>query len=151
MGSAMARILVVDDHPHIIRLVQRELEAEAHEVLAAATGEEALRMIREEQPALVVLDVMLPGKDGLDVLREVRADPALQATVIILLTARDEPGDVTHGLQRGADWYVTKPFRPGDIATVARRFLESGPEPAFRSAVERLPNGEIDRLTMTCL
>ena len=147
----MAVILVVDDNPHILRLLQRELEGEAHEVITAATGEEALRKIHEELPALVVLDVMLPGKDGLSVLRELRADPATQAMVVILLTAQDQPGDVTQGLQRGADWYVAKPFRPGDIATLVRRFLDHcpGPAAAIQSGGDRLPNVEIDRLTMT--
>src|SRR5438876_341641 len=149
-GVLMAVILVVDDHPHILRLLQRELEGESHEVITTATGEEALRKIHEELPALVVLDVMLPGKDGLSVLRELRADPATQAMVVILLTARDEPGDVARGLQRGADWYVAKPFRPGDIATLVRRFLDPcpGPAAAFQSGGDRLPNVEIDRLTM---
>jgi DNA-binding response OmpR family regulator len=147
----MAVILVVDDHPHILRLLQRELEAEAHDVITATTGEEALRKINEERPALVVLDVMLPGKSGLSVLRELRADPATEAMVVILLTAQDQPSDVTQGLQRGADWYVTKPFRPGDIATLVRRFLDHRPAPATvaQSSGDRLPNGEIDQLTMT--
>jgi DNA-binding response OmpR family regulator len=145
----MAAILVVDDHPHILRLLQRELEAEAHEVITAATGEEALRKIHQERPALVVLDVMLPDKDGLTVLRELRADPATQALVVILLTAQDQASDVTQGLQRGADWYVTKPFRPGDIAALVRRFLDSASGPAAAAEHEEgLPNGEIDLLTM---
>jgi DNA-binding response OmpR family regulator len=147
----MAAILVVDDHPHILRLLERELEAEAHEVITAATGEEALRKIHVELPALVVLDVMLPGKDGLAVLRELRADPATQEMVVILLTAQDQPSDVTQGLQRGADWYLTKPFRPGDLATLVRRFLDHRPSPAVATedGGDRLPNGEIDLLTMT--
>jgi DNA-binding response OmpR family regulator len=119
----MAKILVVDDHPHIVRLVQRELETEAHEIITAADGEEALTKIRAECPDLVVLDVMLPKKSGLDVLRAVKADPATQAIPVILLTVRDQDADVTLGLQLGADWYVPKPFRPGDLATLAARFL----------------------------
>jgi DNA-binding response OmpR family regulator len=147
----MAKILVVDDHPHIVRLLERELAGEAHAVITASTGEEALRKIREEQPALVVLDVMLPGKDGLQVLQEVKADPGTEATVVILLTARGHPSEVTEGLQLGADWYVTKPFGPGEIATLARRFLEGRPCPAAASRREetRPPVVEIDLLTLT--
>jgi DNA-binding response OmpR family regulator len=119
----MTKVLVVDDHPHIVRLVQRELEAEAYEIITAADGEEALEKIRRERPALVVLDVMLPKKSGLDVLRAVKADPSTRAIAVILLTVKDHDADVTLGLHLGADWYVPKPFRPGDIATLARRFL----------------------------
>jgi CheY-like chemotaxis protein len=72
----MARILVVDDHPHIVRLVRRELERDAHEVLTAADGEEALRLAREQQPAVIVLDVVMPRRNGFEVLRELKADPA---------------------------------------------------------------------------
>jgi CheY-like chemotaxis protein len=146
----MAKILVVDDHPPIVRLLQRELEAEGHAVITAVTGEEALRKIREEPPDLVVLDVMLPGKNGLIVLHELRSDPATQGITVIMLTARDQPSEVAHGLQWGADWYLTKPFFPGDIATVARRFLESPPvltAPCHEAG--RLPITEIDLLTIT--
>src|SRR5260370_27632773 len=96
---------------------------------------------------------MLPGKDGLSVLRELRADPATRAMVVILLTAQDQPGDVTQGLQRGADWYVTKPFRPGDIATLVRRFLDHcpGPAAAIQSSGDRLPNVEIDLPTTSAV
>jgi two-component system, OmpR family, alkaline phosphatase synthesis response regulator PhoP len=122
----MTKILVVDDHPHIVRLVQRELESESHEIITAVDGEEALEKIRAERPALVVLDVMLPKKSGLEVLRAVRRDPATRETTIIMLTVKDQDADVTRGLRLGADWYLTKPFRPGDIATLARRFLNGG-------------------------
>src|SRR5205807_7659858 len=116
---------VVDEHPHIVRLLKREFKAAGHSVITAGTCEAALRKIREEPPELVVLDVTLPGKDGLTVLQELRADPVTQGMAVILLTARDQPGEVTDGLQWGADWYMTKPFCPGDIASVVRRFLES--------------------------
>jgi two-component system, OmpR family, alkaline phosphatase synthesis response regulator PhoP len=147
----MAKILVVDDHPHILRLLERELEGEAHDIVTARTGEEALRKIREERPALVVLDVMLPGKNGLEVLREMKADPGTQTTVVILLTARDHASEISEGLQLGADWYITKPFGPGEIATLARRFLEGRPAPAAapRRQETLLPILEIDLLTLT--
>jgi two-component system alkaline phosphatase synthesis response regulator PhoP len=124
----MARILVVDDHPNIVRLLRRVLERDGHEVIEAGDGEEALEKIRQEQPRLVVLDVSMPKKSGLEVLHEVRADPALRETIIILLTARDQDDQMAHGLQLGADWYLPKPFAPGDITTLVRRFLD-GPNP----------------------
>lgn len=143
----MATILIVDDHPHVVRLLQFELAAVAQVVLTAASGEEALRQARQERPDLVVLDVMLPGKDGLQVLRDLKADPATQAIRVILLTAKALPDEVAHGLALGADWYATKPFHPGDIAGLARRFLEAGPPQAPGEPVPGLPLGEIDRLT----
>jgi CheY-like chemotaxis protein len=147
----MARILVVDDHPHIVYLLQRELEAETHTVRSAATGEEALQEIRQEAPDLVVLDIMLPGKTGFEVLKAMKADPVSRSIPVILLTAMDHPSDISHGLQLGADWYLTKPFRPGDVASVARRFL-NGPRAADSAEQDRrveLPLAEIDLFTMT--
>jgi two-component system alkaline phosphatase synthesis response regulator PhoP len=119
----MAKILVVDDQPHIVRLLQMELERDAHEVLIAGDGEAALEIARRERPALVVLDVNMPRKDGLEVLRELKSDPDTSAITVILLTVRDQDEDITRGLQVGADWYVPKPFVPGDIAALARRFV----------------------------
>src|SRR5437870_12790280 len=119
----MAKVLIVDDHPHIVRLLRRELAAERHTVSTAATGEEALQKARQESPDVIVLDVMLPGMSGLEVLRELKADPATRATIVIRASALNGPGEVTFGLQSGADWYLPKPFAPGDISTLVRRFL----------------------------
>jgi len=121
----VARILVVDDHPHIVRLVRKELEGDAHEVLTAPDGEDALRIAREEHPALVVLDVVMPRRNGFEVLRELKSDPATRDIVVIMLTVKDKEAEFTHGLNLGADWYLPKPFVPGDIAALARRFLDS--------------------------
>jgi DNA-binding response OmpR family regulator len=118
---------VVDDHPHIARLIGRELEREGHVILAAADGEEALRLIARERPEVVVLDVILPKIDGYEVLRVLRNDPETRDTGVIMLTVLDQDGAVAHGLDLGADWYVPKPFVPGDIATLVRRFLQSSP------------------------
>jgi DNA-binding response OmpR family regulator len=119
----MARILVVDDHPQIVRLLQRVLETDGHEILTAGDGEEALRMIRQEQPALVLLDVMLPKLDGYQVLSEMKADPTVQQIPVIMLTGMDQDTQVARGLQLGADCYLSKPFRPAEVSSLARRFL----------------------------
>jgi twitching motility two-component system response regulator PilH len=124
----MARILVVDDHPAIVRLLQRVLQRDGHEVLTAADGEEALERARQALPALVFLDVAMPGKDGYAVLSELRSDPATRPVPVILLTGQDQEQDVARGLQWGADWHLTKPFSPAEILSLARRFL--GPEAA---------------------
>ena len=119
----MAKILVVDDHPHIVRLVRKELEREAHEVITAEDGDEALRLAREEKPAVVVLDVVMPRRNGFEVLRELKADPATRDIFVIILTVKDKESEFTHGLNLGADWYLPKPFVPGDIASLVQRFL----------------------------
>src|SRR5438128_8386614 len=121
--SSMAKIIVVDDHPHIVRLVQRELERDGHQVVAAADGEAALEQVQQEQPALVILDVVMPRKNGFEVLRELKSDPATAAIPVIMLTVKNQDAEMTHGLHLGADWYIPKPFVPGDISAVVRRFL----------------------------
>ncbi len=109
----MARILVVDDEPHIRDVVGAYLEREGHEVTGAADGQGALDRARADRPDLIVLDVMLPGRSGFDVLRDLRAEGSPAA--VILLTARDDVIDRVAGLEIGADDYVTKPFEPREL------------------------------------
>jgi two-component system, OmpR family, alkaline phosphatase synthesis response regulator PhoP len=117
------RILVVDDDKQIVRLVRAYLEQAGFQVLTAHDGEVALHTIRRERPDLVVLDLMLPGRDGRDITRVVRADPALADLPIIMLTARVEDADRIVGLELGADDYVTKPFNPGEVVARVRAVL----------------------------
>ncbi len=131
----MARILVVDDDPQIVRLVRSYLEQDGFSVLTAADGDAALHLLRVEHPDLMVLDLMLPKRDGLEVTRIVRADPALAATPILMLTARVEEIDRIVGLELGADDYVTKPFNPREItarvkAILRRAHAADAPSPA---------------------
>jgi DNA-binding response OmpR family regulator len=123
----MAKILVVDDHPQIVRLLQRVLQTDAHEVITASDGEEALQKVYQEWPALIILDVTMPKKNGYEVLRELKSDPATQQIPVIMLSGKDQESEMSYGLQLGADWYVPKPFRPGDILSLTRRFLEAAP------------------------
>ena len=109
------RILVVDDDREIVRLLRAYLEQNGFEVLTAYDGERALHILRRERPDLVVLDLMLPDRDGWEVTRIVRSDPNLAATPIIMLTARVEDHDKIVGLELGADDYVTKPFNPREV------------------------------------
>jgi two-component system alkaline phosphatase synthesis response regulator PhoP len=123
------RILVVDDDKEIVRLVGAYLEQAGFLVLTAYDGETALHAIRRERPDLVVLDLMLPDRDGWDVTRIVRGDSALAATPIIMLTARVEDTDKIVGLELGADDYVTKPFNPREVVARVRSVLRrSQPE-----------------------
>ncbi len=119
----MARILVVDDDPQIVRLVRSYLEQDGFSVITAGDGEAALHLLRAERPDLMVLDLMLPKRDGLEVTRIVRGDPALAATPILMLTARVEEIDRIVGLELGADDYVTKPFNPREIAARVKAIL----------------------------
>jgi two-component system, OmpR family, alkaline phosphatase synthesis response regulator PhoP len=121
--GAMARILVVDDDKQIVRLVRSYLEQAGHDVLVAYDGQTALQAIRRERPELVVLDLMLPDKDGWEITRVVRTDQALAGTPIIMLTARVEDPDKIVGLELGADDYITKPFNPREVVARVRAVL----------------------------
>ena len=116
----MKKILVVDDEPKIIQLTQDYLENAGFSVISAGDGEDALVVIQAEKPDLVVLDLGLPGMDGLDVCRSIRKTSNLP---IIMLTARDEETDKLVGLELGADDYVTKPFSPKELVARVRSVL----------------------------
>jgi len=117
------RILVVDDDRQIVRLVQSYLQQSGFTVLTAYDGEEALHAMRREKPDLVVLDLMLPQRDGLEITRLVRSDEALAAIPILMLTARVEDVDKLIGLELGADDYLTKPFNPPEVVARVKAIL----------------------------
>jgi len=117
------RILVVDDDKQIARLVQSYLEKAGYTILTAYDGEDAMRVIRRERPDLIVLDLMLPKRDGYEITKWLRADQALSATPILMLTARVEDGDKILGLELGADDYLTKPFNPREVVARVRAIL----------------------------
>ena len=105
------RILIVEDDSTIRALLEMALLGSGYaDVSSAARGDEGLDLVRREKPDLVLLDVMLPGLDGLAIARRIRETPQLAATRILMLTARTEPDDIVRGLEAGADDYVTKPF-----------------------------------------
>jgi DNA-binding response OmpR family regulator len=116
----MPQILIVDDEPKIVRLVHDFLSAAGFGVITAASGEEALMRVRTQAPDLVILDLGLPGIDGLDVTRGIRR---LGELPIIMLTARDDETDKLIGLELGADDYVTKPFSPRELVARVRAVL----------------------------
>ncbi|MEJ5357823.1 MAG: response regulator transcription factor [Desulfobacterales bacterium] len=109
---AKERILVVDDEEDIVELVRFHLAREGFQVESAASGEQALTKVRQGTFALVVLDLMLPGVDGLEVARALKAEPRTAGIPILMLTAKGEDADIVTGLELGADDYVTKPFSP---------------------------------------
>lgn len=116
-------ILVVDDEPEIVAITRDYLDRAGFRVLVASDGVSALRLARAERPNLLVLDLMLPGLDGLDVARALRQDAATRALPIIMLTARVEETDRLIGLELGADDYMTKPFSPRELVARIRAVL----------------------------
>jgi len=131
------RILVVDDDREITRLLRASLEQAGYQVFVAYNGETALHALRRERPDLVVLDLMLPDRDGWDVTRVMRGDTSLADTPIIMLTARVEHHDRIVGLELGADDYVTKPFHPGELMARIRAVLRRAQrEPAASRVIQ---------------
>ena len=114
-APAAERVLVVDDEADILALVTYHLAKSGYRVSTAATGPEALRAARDERPALIVLDLMLPGMSGFEVLEQLRADSATSGIAVLMLTARREEPDRIRGLSIGADDYLTKPFSPQEL------------------------------------
>ena len=123
----MPTVLVVDDEPIVRDVVVRYLQSAGYRTLEAADGERARALVEEERPALVVLDVMLPGIDGLELCRWIRATSDLP---VIMLTARGEEADRIVGLELGADDYVTKPFSPRELAARVRTVLRRTSAPS---------------------
>ncbi len=160
---ASHRILVVDDEPDITALVAYHLAKEGYRVTTAPNGRDALRAAREERPDLVVLDLMLPGVSGYDVLAELRRREETKELGVILLTARKEEPDRIKGLSLGADDYIPKPFSPQELvlrvgavlrrlaapAVAAGRLVAAGPIVLDRSAHRVTVNGTEVDLTAT--
>ncbi|WP_319761491.1 response regulator [Maridesulfovibrio sp.] len=123
----VGKILVVDDEVHIRMLLEQTLEELEDdfdvELLSAENGEEGLDCIREERPNLVFLDIMMPYMNGYEVCQAVREDEELSNVTIILLTAKGQEADRKHGLELGAERYMTKPFDPDEILEVAKSIL----------------------------
>jgi two-component system OmpR family response regulator len=134
----MARILIVDDEPHILDIVRAYLAREGHDVLTAADGNAAITMAADPTIDLVVLDVMLPGQSGFEVLRELRG--AGRTVPVVMLTARDDVIDRVAGLEIGADDYVTKPFEPRELVARVSAVLRRS-QPKGSAAGEGTPTG----------
>src|SRR5512136_1844448 len=134
----MSKILVVDDEPSIVDVLTYNLVKAGHQPLVARDGEHALRLARAERPDLVILDLMLPGMDGLDVCREIRKEGSLP---IIMLTAKDEEVDRVVGLELGADDYVVKPFSVRELMARVKSVLRrsQAQSKATAGAAESVP------------
>ncbi|MBM4139436.1 MAG: response regulator transcription factor [Nitrospira sp.] len=133
-ASNSKKVLVVEDEREILQLVTHYLEKEGFRVLTATTGIEALKKVSREKPDLLMLDLMLPEMDGLEICKRVRAMPEAAMLPIIMLTAKAEESDTIVGLELGADDYVTKPFSPKALVTRVKALLRR---------LERAPSAEI--------
>ena len=122
----MGTVLVADDDPHIREVVVFALERAGHRAIVARNGDEALTMARTGGPDLVILDVGMPGRDGLDVCRALRAEAATAGLPVLFLSARDEEIDRVLGLEMGGDDYVTKPFSPRELTARVAAILRRG-------------------------
>ena len=120
------KIVVVEDEPDLVDVVTYNLKREGYLVSAARRGDEGLNLIRSELPDLVLLDLMLPGMDGLSICRQMKSDGALKAIPIIIASAKGEESDVVIGLEMGADDYLAKPFSPRELLARIKAVLRRG-------------------------
>ncbi len=144
----MARILVVDDEPDLTWALRYSLSDEGYEVLIAQDGTEALAAVRQQRPDLIILDINMPGLNGLEVCRELRRDPALATVPILFLTVRDSLEDKVKGLDEGADDYLPKPFDLEELKARVRVLLRraqlvSGPQLAQQEQLSMIEVGEV--------
>ena len=119
----MKKILAVDDQIHIVRLLEVNLGKD-YTVITAADGEEGMEKARSELPDLIILDVVMPKKDGFRMLAELKADPQLCQIPVIMLTVKVQNSDIVRGLHQGAEYYMPKPFHPQEMQALVRRVLE---------------------------
>lgn len=117
------KVLIADDEVNIVISLEFLMKREGFQVSLAKDGEEAVAKIREERPDLVLLDVMMPCKTGFEVCQEVRADPAIQGTKILMLTAKGRDTEMAKGIALGADAYMTKPFSTKDLVAEVKSLL----------------------------
>ncbi len=144
------RVLVVDDEPEIVALVAYHLAKAGYRVATAAAGQDAIDIARRERPALIVLDLMLPGMSGFEVLEVLRADDNTRDVAVLMLTARREEVDRIRGLSLGADDYLTKPFSPQELVLRVAAILRRVSQPQTTSAdVLAVGPLKIDRAALT--
>jgi two-component system phosphate regulon response regulator PhoB len=136
--SKQERIVVIEDEADILEVLQYNLTREGYRVATSRDGEAGLQCVRDENPDLVLLDLMLPGIDGIEICRRLKADPTTASVPIMMVTAKGEESDVVLGLQMGADDYVTKPFAPRELMARVKAVLRRGPLKDERLDGERL-------------
>ena len=132
------KIVVIEDEADIREVMEYNLSREGYRVASRQDGETGLELVRKQAPGLVVLDLMLPGLDGIEVCRRIKNDPVTHATAIIMVTAKGEESDIVLGLGVGADDYVTKPFSPKELVARVKAVLRRGPLKEDQGPRERI-------------
>ena len=138
-----AKIIIIEDEADIREVIEHNLSREGYKVFTSGNGEKGLQLVRRESPNLVLLDLMLPGLDGLDVCRELKADAEAKAIPVIMVTAKGEESDIVLGLGIGADDYVTKPFSPKELIARVKAVLRRDPMSNDADAVEKIKRGQV--------
>lgn len=141
--SKLKKIVVVEDETDILELLSYNLQKEGFRVVCVRDGEQALQTIQKENPELILLDLMLPGVDGLEVCRRVRQDPTTRNIPIIMVTAKGEESDIVAGLSIGADDYIPKPFSPRELVARVKAVLRRGVWKEGQPTAGRLERGDL--------
>ena len=136
-------ILVIEDDHDIRELIEFNLTKEGYRVRCAGNGEDGLRRIKTEAPDLIILDLMLPGVDGIELCRRIKQDPVTRAIAIVMVTAKSEEGDVVLGLKIGADDYIAKPFSPRMLIARVEAVLRRGSLKEAREDSERVVHDKL--------
>ncbi|MEY3170672.1 MAG: phosphate regulatory protein, partial [Pseudomonadota bacterium] len=142
----LANILLVEDEKSIVTLIKYNLEKEGFKVFCSETGEDALKIIKEKIPDLVILDWMLPDTSGIDVCRQIKIDKKLKNIPVLILTAKGEPDDKIKGLEVGADDYVTKPFNNKELLLRVKSLIKRS-KPSLLEDLGIFKDLKIDRIT----
>ena len=138
---AKSKIIVVEDESDILDVIEYNLSREGYKVLGFRNGEQGLEAIREEDPQLVLLDLMLPGIDGIEICKKVKEDPVTRDIPVVMITAKSEESDVVLGLGVGADDYVSKPFSPKELVARVKAVLRRAP---LKESIEKNCRSSID-------
>jgi DNA-binding response OmpR family regulator len=137
------KIVIIEDEPDILEVLSYNLKREGYDVLTATDGAKGLALIKREAPDMVLLDLMLPGMDGVEICSNIKKDPDSQNTLIIMVTAKGEESDIVLGLGVGADDYITKPFSPKELVARVKAVLRRGVLVEKAPVVEKIQLGEL--------
>jgi two-component system phosphate regulon response regulator PhoB len=143
MATKREKIIVVEAEADILEVIQYNLKREGFRVKGVRDGEEGLDRVRRDNPSLVLLDLMLPGMDGLEICRRLKEDPVTRNVPVIMVTAKGEESDVVLGLGLGADDYIVKPFSPRELVALVKAVLRWAPLVGDREVGERITQGPL--------
>lgn len=144
-GKMKVRVLIVDDEPDIVELLKYNLQAEGYDCLTAPNGEKALELVEKHKPDLILLDVMMPKMDGMEVCRKIKENPKLSDIFIIFLTARGEEYSEIAGFEMGADDYITKPIKPRLLMSRVKAILKRKSDSGSLDSTLKVGNLTIDK------